>query len=207
MRAAASDYYNHAIAMPEPVVSPRHSRSVTELLASWSAGDPSALTELTPLVHAELYRLAKRQMRCEREGHTLQTSAIVNEAYLRLVDLGRTEWRGRAHFFAMAARLMRHVLVDHARSHGSLKRGGEVELVPLGTMDVSDRWRGDLAALDDALSALARVDQRKSHVVEMRFFGGLTVQETADTLGVSPETVMRDWRIAKAWLLRELRPS
>ena len=183
----------------------RRTPSVTELLTRWCEGDESALALLTPLVHDELHRLARRQMRNERAGHTLQTTAVVNEAYLRLVDLARVRWQGRAHFFAMAARLMRHILVDYARSHATAKRGGDVFSVSLDQVAVVGAEPStDLVALDDALHALGRLDARKSQVVEMRFFGGLTVQETADALGVSPETVMRDWQFAKKWLLREL---
>jgi RNA polymerase sigma factor (TIGR02999 family) len=179
--------------------------SVTELLTAWCAGDQSALAQLTPLVHDELHRLARRQMRNERAGHTLQTTAVVNEAYLRLVDLTRVRWQDRTHFFAMAARLMRHILVDYARKHASSKRGGNVYTVSLDKVAVASVEPGtDLVALDEALHALALLDARKSQVVEMRFFGGLSVQETADALGVSPETVMRDWQFAKKWLLREL---
>ena len=186
----------------------RRTPGVTELLTSWCAGDESALAQLTPLVHDELHRLARRQMRNERAGHTLQTTAVVNEAYLKLVDLARVRWQDRAHFFAMAARLMRHILVDYARSHASAKRGGEVFSVSLDqAAEVCAEPSTDLVALDDALRALALLDARKSQVVEMRFFGGLTVQETADALGVSPETVMRDWQFAKKWLQRELMGS
>ena len=185
---------------------PGQGRSVTELLSSWCAGDAGALAELTPLVHAELHRLARRQMRAERVGHTLQTTAIVNEAYLKLVDLSRVRWQDRTHFFAMAARMMRHILVDYARSRGSQKRGGDALFVPLDeAAAVTAEPSGDLVALDEALNALAHVDPRKSRIVELRFFGGLTVEETADAIGVSPETVMRDWRLAKVWLLRELQ--
>lgn len=187
-------------ALPE-----RRTPGVTELLTSWCAGDESALAQLTPLVHDELHRLAHRQMRNERVGHTLQTTAVVNEAYLRLVDLTRVRWQDRAHFFAMAARLMRHILVDYARSHASVKRGGEVFSVSLNEAIVASAEPGvDLVALDDAMHALSALDARKSQVVEMRFFGGLTVQETADALGASPATVMRDWQFAKKWLQREL---
>jgi RNA polymerase sigma factor (TIGR02999 family) len=183
----------------------RRTQSVTELLMSWCAGDQSALAQLTPLVHAELHRLARRQMRNERAGHTLQTTAVVNEAYLRLVDLSRVRWQDRAHFFAMAARLMRHILVDYARARASAKRGGTVRCLSLDQAAVvCAEPTTDLVALDDALRALAVLDARKSQVVEMRFFGGLTIQETADALGISPETVMRDWQFAKKWLLREL---
>ncbi len=187
-------------ALPE-----RRTPGVTELLTSWCAGDESALAQLTPLVHDELHRLAHRQMRNERGGHTLQTTAVVNEAYLKLVDLTRVRWQDRAHFFAMAARLMRHILVDYARSHASAKRGGEVFSVSLDEAAVvSAEPSADLVALDDAMHALSALDARKSQVVEMRFFGGLTVQETAEALDVSPETVMRDWQFAKKWLQREL---
>lgn len=179
---------------------------VTQLLLAWGDGDESALTRLMPLVHGELRRMARRQMRRERDGHTLQTTALVNEVYLRLVDLSRVQWQDRAHFLAMSARLMRRVLVDHARSRGYLKRGGGAVRVSLTeALVVDDRRAPNLVALDDALDALAAVDERKSRVVEMRYFGGLSVAETAEALGVSPETVMRDWRLAKVWLLRELR--
>jgi RNA polymerase sigma factor (TIGR02999 family) len=182
-------------------------RSVTALLTAWTAGDESALHELIPVVDAELRNLARRLMRGERGGHTLQTTALVNEAYMRLVDLARVRWHDRAHFFAMSARLMRRILVDHARSRAYLKRGGRARRVSLDdTLLVTDRG-ADLVALDDALAALATIDARKVHVVELRFFGGLTVDETAEALHVSPETVMRDWRFAKTWLLRELRRS
>jgi RNA polymerase sigma factor (TIGR02999 family) len=144
-------------------------------------------------------------MRNERTGHTLQTTAVVNEAYLRLVDLTRVRWQDRSHFFAMAARLMRHILVDYARSHATAKRGGGVLSVSLDNVAViGSEPNTDLVALDEALQALAQLDARKSQVVEMRFFGGLTIQETADALGVSPETVVRDWQFAKKWLQREL---
>ena len=181
------------------------SRRVTELLVAWSGGDESALEALMPLVHAELRRLARRQMRRERDGHTLQTTALVNEAYLRLVDLSRIRWQDRAHFFAMSARLMRRILVDHARSRQYVKRGGGAWRVTFDeALVASAEPAADLVALDEALQVLARVDARKSHVVELRYFGGLSVDETAEALHVSPETVMRDWRLAKAWLLREI---
>ena len=180
-------------------------RSVTALLTAWSGGDESALRELMPLVHAELRNLARRLMRGERGGHTLQTTALVNEAYVRLVDLTRVRWQDRAHFFAMSARLMRRILVDHARSRTYLKRGGgaAAHFARRGCSSASGKG-ADLVALDDALAALAVIDERKSQVVELRFFGGLTVEETAEALHVSPETVVRDWRFAKTWLMREL---
>jgi RNA polymerase sigma factor (TIGR02999 family) len=176
------------------------------MLLAWGRGDESALAQLIPIVHAELRRIARRQMRREREGHTLQTTALVNEVYLRLIDITRISWQDRAHFFAMSARLMRRVLVDHARARRYQKRGGGAARVSLtNALDVGIERAADLVALDDALGALAKVDDRKSRVVEMRFFGGLSVAETAEAIGVSPETVMRDWRMAKVWLLRELR--
>jgi RNA polymerase sigma factor (TIGR02999 family) len=178
---------------------------VTDLLLAWSSGDESALQQLIPLVRVELRRLARRHMRAERAGHTLQTTALVNEAYIRLIDLSRVQWQDRAHFFAMSARLMRRILVDHARARRFVKRGGGARVIPFDEAAVSFERGADLVALDDALQALAAIDARKSQVVEMRFFGGLSVKETAAALEVSPETVMRDWNVAKAWLLREVR--
>ena len=187
---------------------PATSAPVTDLLLAWGRGDESAFDQLVPLVHAELHRLARKYMRGERAGHSLQTTMLVNEAYLRLVDLNRVRWQDRGHFFAMSARLMRRILVDHARSRGFVKRGGGAQVVPFDESRVgSIEQSPDLIALDDALEALAAVDSRKSQVVEMRFFGGLTVEETAQALGISAETVQRDWRMAKSWLLRELRSS
>jgi RNA polymerase sigma factor (TIGR02999 family) len=183
-----------------------HGDDVTDLLVAMGRGDASAIERLMPLVHAELRRVARRQMRRERQGHTLQTTALVNEAYLRLIDVTRVEWQDRAHFFAMSARLMRRVLVDHARSRQYLKRGGGAQMLPLEAAGaISFERPADLVALDDALTALAVVDDRKSQVVEMRFFCGFSVEETAEALAVSAETVMRDWRLARVWLLRELR--
>ncbi|MGD9902491.1 MAG: sigma-70 family RNA polymerase sigma factor [Vicinamibacterales bacterium] len=178
---------------------------VTDLLLAWRGGDERALDRLVPLVHAELLRLARRQMNRERARHTLQTTALVNEAYLRLVDLSRVQWQDRSHFFAMAARVMRRVLVDHARARRQQKRGGGVRPAPLDlSPEVAVERGDDLVALDDALQTLAVVDPRKAQVVELRFFGGLSVEETAQALAVSVETVGRDWRLAKLWLLREL---
>jgi RNA polymerase sigma factor (TIGR02999 family) len=177
---------------------------VTDLLLAWGEGDESALERLMPAVHEELRRLAHRQMRRERQGHTLQTTALVNEAYMRLIDLSRVRWQDRAHFFAMSARLMRRILVDHARSRNYQKRGGGANVALDEALMVSTERGADLIALDEALEALAKVDARKSQVVEMRFFGGLSVDETAEALHVSGETVMRDWRLAKVWLLREI---
>ncbi len=178
---------------------------VTALLVAWREGDSAALDQLVPVVHAELRRLARRQMLGERDGHTLQTTALVNEAYLRLVDLKRVNWQDRGHFFAMAARLMRRILVDHARSRHFQKRGGGRPVVPLDELtDLPFERAPDLVSLDDALQALASVDGRKAQVVEMKFFGGLAVAEIAASLDVSVETVARDWRLAKLWLLRYL---
>jgi RNA polymerase sigma factor (TIGR02999 family) len=177
---------------------------VSLLLRAWSDGDRGALDRLTPIVNDELRRLARRYMKRERPGHSLQATALVNEAYLRLVDYKGMQWQNRAHFFAVSAQLMRRILVEHARRH-NLKRGGGVPHVSLDEATVvgGDRPE-DWVALDDAMTALARLDPRKVQVVEMRFFGGLSVEETAEVLKVSPITVMRDWSTAKAWLYREL---
>jgi RNA polymerase sigma-70 factor (ECF subfamily) len=191
--------------MDDPNPSAPSLPEVTDLLIAWGGGDLSALDRLVPVVHAELRRLARRQMSRERPDHTLQTSALVNEAYLRLIDLRRVQWQDRGHFFAMSARLMRRILVDHARSRNSLKRGAAREMADFEeALAVSNEPSVDLVALDDALKALESRDPRKSQVIEMRFFGGLSVEETAEALQVSAETVKRDWRLAKLWLLREL---
>jgi len=178
---------------------------VTGLLLAWGEGDRTALDRLIPLVHDELHRMAHRYMSGEREGHTLQTTALINEAYLRLVDSGRMHWQNRAHFFAVSAEVMRRILVDFARSRNYQKRGGKaVHLALDQAPEVSHEREADLVALDEALIALAAIDQRKSKIVELRFFGGLSVKETAEVLKVSPDTVMREWKLAKVWLLREL---
>ena len=178
---------------------------VTELLLAWSAGDEGALDRLVPLVYAELHRLAKSYMRKERAGQTLQTTALIHEAYLRLIDTSQVQWQNRAHFFGVAAHIMRQILVAMARERGALKRGGDARHVSLDEeLVVSREQDDDLVAIDEALSALAEVDARKAHVVELRFFGGLTEEETATALKVSPETVRRDWRIARSWLRRKL---
>jgi RNA polymerase sigma-70 factor (ECF subfamily) len=177
---------------------------VTQLLLAWGKGDPAALEELTPVVYDELRRLARHYMSNERVGHTLQATALVNEAYMRLVDIHKVQWQNRAHFFAMSARLMRRILVDSARSRKYQKRGAGAQKVSLDERLMVAEPGRDLVALDDALEQLAKVDERKSKVVEMRFFGGLSVEETAEALSVSVDTVMRDWKLAKAWLLREL---
>jgi len=180
-------------------------REVTQLLLAWNEGDESALERLVPLVYNELRRLAKRRVRLERPDHTLQTTALINEAYLRLVDVHNVHWQNRAHFFALCARLMRRILVDYARTRHYAKRGGGAQPISLNeSLAVSPQLPTDLVAVDDALHALAEVDARKAQVVELRFFGGLTVEETAEVLKVSPETVRRDWKLAKVWLLREL---
>jgi RNA polymerase sigma factor (TIGR02999 family) len=179
---------------------------VTELLLAWGKGDEAALERLVPIVHDELRRIARRCMAGERAGHSLQATALVNEAYLRLIDVQHVNWQNRAHFLAMSARLMRRILVDYARSKRYQKRGGEAVKVTFDEgLPVAAEPGQDLVALDDALEALAKVDERKSRVVELRFFGGLSVEETASVLKVSPETVMRDWKLAKVWLMRELR--
>lgn len=178
---------------------------VTELLLAWSQGEQGALQKLIPLVHAELSRLAHHYMSGERTGHTLQTTALVNEAYVRLVDSSQVRWQNRAHFLAVSAQLMRRILVDFARSRNYLKRGGGAQQVRLDeAMRISEAPDGDLVELDRALAELASVDARKSQVVELRFFGGLTEEEAAEVLEVSAETVRRDLRLAKAWLLRAM---
>lgn len=178
---------------------------VTQLLVAWSNGDSSARDALMPLVHDELRRLAHRYMGRERGNHTLQTSALVNEAYLRLIDQKDVHWQNRAHFFGIAARIMRRILVDYARKRGFAKRGGNLQPVTLDeAMIVSPERAAEVVALDDALNCLAELDQRKSQIIELRFFGGLSIEETAEVLGVSAGTVMRDWTFAKAWLRREI---
>lgn len=178
---------------------------ITELLKAWRDGDEQALERLTPQVYRELHRAAKRCMKGEQDGRTLQTTALINELYLRLTDLKGIDWQNRAHFFAVCARQMRRILTDEARARQSHKRGGGAQPVSLDAAPVvGPETRGDLLAVDDALNELARTDSRKSQVVELKFYGGLTVEETAEVLKVSPETVVRDWRLAKAWLLREL---
>jgi RNA polymerase sigma factor (TIGR02999 family) len=183
---------------------PEDAGDVTGLLLAWGNGDERALEQLMPLVYGELKNQARRLMQGERAGHTLQPSALVNEAYLRLVDITRVRWQDRAHFFAMAARLMRRVLVDHARAQKSSKRGGGVHPIELDEQTVFDHRQPDVSDVDAALSALAAIDSRKAQVVEMRFFAGLTVAETAAALGVSAETVARDWAFARVWLLHHL---
>jgi len=186
-------------------VPPQGRDDVTSLLVAWSDGDETALAELIPPIYAELHRLAHHYMRVERRGGTMQTTALVNEAFLRLVDTNRTRWESRAHFLGVAAQAMRRILVDAARARDAGKRGGGVPRVSLDDVPLTVPERGaSLVALDDALAALAEVDERKGRVVELKYFGGLTTAETAAVLHVSPETVRRDWHTAKAWLLREL---
>jgi RNA polymerase sigma factor (TIGR02999 family) len=180
-------------------------RQITELLLAWSNGDQVALEKLTPLVYNELHRLARHYMERERPGHTLQTSALVNEAYIRLIDWKSVQWQNRAHFFAVSAQLMRRILVDFARSRDYLKRGGGSPLVSLEeAVGVPDERGTDLVALDEALKALAALNERQSQVVELRFFGGLSLEEIAEVLNVSVGTVRRDWSLARVWLYREL---
>jgi len=182
--------------------------SVTGLLIEWGKGDEAALERLIPMVERELHRIARRCMAGERAGHSLQAIALVHEAYPKLVDVQHVNWQDRAHFLAMSARLMRRVLVDWARAKRYQKRGGGALKVTLDdALAVTDERGHDLVALDDALQALAAFDERKSRVIELRFFGGLSVEETAAVLSVSVDTVMRDWKLAKAWLLREMRSS
>ena len=181
---------------------------VTQLLKAWGAGDEEALEKLTPLVYRQLHQIAQRYMAGERSGHMLQATALVNEAYLRLVDCGKVNWQDRAHFFAVSAQLMRRILIDFARSRGYLKRGGAMAHISLEEVpSVCNEPDVNLVALDGALKALSAVDERKGKVVELKFFGGLNVEETAEVLGISSDTVIRDWRLAKMWLLRRVEPG
>ncbi len=180
-------------------------QEVTQLLIAWSSGDKAALDKLMPLIHQELRRLAHRYMSRERPGHTLQTTALVNEAYLRLVNRKDVHWQNRTHFFAIAAELMRTILVDHARSHAYAKRGGGLRKIELDeAMIVSQERAVEVLALDEVLKELADIDPQQSRIVELRFFGGLTIEETAEVLGLSPATIKREWSTAKAWLYHEL---
>lgn len=182
------------------------SQDVTQLLLDWGNGNQAALDRLTPLVYEELHRLAHKHMSRERGDHTLQTSALVNEAYLRLINQRHVRWQNRAHFFSIASRLMRRILVDHARAHRYAKRGGGAARASLDeAASVSQARAAELVALDEALTSLAAIDRRKSQVVELRFFGGMSVEETAEALGLSPNTVVRDWSTAKAWLTRAMQ--
>jgi RNA polymerase sigma-70 factor, ECF subfamily len=184
------------------------SPDVTGLLLQWGEGDASAFDQLLPLVYDELHRIARNHMGHENPGHSLQATALINEAYFRLVDVQNVAWRDRAHFLAVSARIMRHILVDHARARRYQKRGGNAARVSFDeALAVSDEPAQDFVALDDALEALAMFDERKGRVIELRFFGGLTVEETASVLKVSVDTVARDWRLAKVWLQREMRTA
>ena len=186
--------------MPAP-----STRDITDLLLAWSEGDPSALERLTPLVYKELHRLAHRYLNREYSDNSLQTSALVNEAYVRLIDWKNARWQNRAHFFGVAARLMRRILVDFARTRRAARRGGGVRRVLLQEdAIVLEEHAADFLALDEALQKLAMLDPRKSQIVELRFFGGLSVEETAEVLKISPRTVMREWSLSRAWLYREL---
>lgn len=189
------------MAIPDPPTN-----EVTGLLLKWGQGDDGALHELIPLVHRELHEMARRHMRHEHAGHSLQATALLNEAYLRLVDGAAVTWQDRVHFLAVSSRVMRRILVDHARARRAQKRGGGATTVTFDeALVVTNEEPQDFVALDDALEALAKFDDRKSRVIELRFFGGLTVDETATVLKVSPATVMSDWKLAKAWLQREMR--
>lgn len=189
--------------MPNPSTA-----QVTQLLLAWGDGDEAAFERLVPMVHAELRRIARRQMGHERGDHTLQATALVNEAYLKLIDIEKVKWQDRAHFFAMSSRVMRRVLIDFARARGYQKRGAGAHKVTLDEGRVVSTGRGaDVIALDEALEVLAKLDPRKSQVVEMRYFGGLSIEETAEALGVSVRTVKRDWTMAKLWLFRELKKT
>lgn len=179
--------------------------NITQLLNEWSDGDERALDRLTPLVYEELRQQAARYLRRERAGHTMQTTALINEAYLRLIDAKEVRWQGRGHFFAIAANLMRRILVDHARHRNAAKRGGSPIHVTLDRIVASAKQSDvDVLAIDEALTKLAAIDRQQAHIVELRFFSGLSVEETAAALGISPRTVKRDWSVARAWLRREI---
>ena len=185
-----------------------HQHQITQLLAEWSEGNQSALDELYPLVYNELHRLARRYMSRERKGHTLQTTALINEAYVRLVDQKNVHWANRSHFFAISAQIMRRILIDHARRHAYAKRGGGAQQVSLEEVAMVARDLGsDLVRLDEALKTLAKMDPRRCHVVELRYFGGLSNEEIAGVLKVSENTVTRDWNLARAWLYQQLSGS
>ena len=186
-----------------PTAPPR--LEITRLLQAWAGGDQAALEQLAPLIYGELHRMARRHMRRERTGNTLQTTALVNETFVRLVDVKNVRWQDRAHFFAIAGRLMRRILVDRARARAAGKRGGDVACVNLDeSLDAVPDRGAELIRLDESLDALAQLDPRKARVVEMRFFGGLNVEEIAEVLRISSRSVMRDWSLARAWLVREL---
>lgn len=192
----------------EPAAATAESRDVTKLLAEWQQGDATALNRLMPLVYNELHRIAARYLHSERSGHTLQTTALVHEAYLRLIDETRIEWQGRAHFFGIAATVIRNILVDHARTQKTLKRGGGIHKLSLDeAFAVPIANAPDILAVHDALQALTKIDAQQGQIVELRFFAGLTIEETAEVLQISPSTVKRDWILAKTWIYRELSRS
>lgn len=194
-----------AQATPEGSTVTPSTHEITQLLVAWNNGDAVALDQLMPLVHTELHRIARRYMAAERPGHILQTTALINEAYLRLIDWKNVEWQNRAHFFGLAAQVMRHILVDFARAQAREKRGGGGLKVSLSkAADIDTEQSADLVALDDALRALEKLDPRQARVVELRFFAGLSLEETGEALKVSVGTVRRDWSLAEAWLYREL---
>src|SRR5215813_7421321 len=198
--------FSRAIIPEKPAMGEGKCSETTQLLRAWAGGDRSALEQLTPRVYDELRRIAGHFMRDERPGKTIETTALVHEAYLKLIDVTNVDWQHRAHFFAISAQIMRHILLDRARRRVAAKRGGEVPRVNLDELPNLGSGRArELIALDDALQALEKVDPRKARVIEPRFFGGLSVEETAAVIKVSPDTVMRDWRLARAWLLAELR--
>jgi RNA polymerase sigma factor (TIGR02999 family) len=198
-----ADYPNRKLAMTEPA-----QPDVTALLCRWSAGDEKAPEQLMPLVYQELRDLARRYLQRERGDHTLQPTALVHEAYLKMVDQSRVQWQNRAQFFGIAAQLMRRILVDHARAHVAAKRGGQAERISLEDAQISPEERAaELVQLDDALTELAAVDVRKSRIVELRFFGGLSIDETAEAMGVNSATVRRDWTVAKTWLHHRIRAA
>lgn len=187
---------------------PDNHSDVTKILQAWAKGDQGALERLTPLVYQELHTAARRYMARESVGHTLQPTALINEVYMRLVDFPEIDWQSRAHFVAVCARLMRRILTDHARSHKYLKRGGEAQKITLDeSLHGGFEMSTDVLVLDEAMNRLGEMDPRKSKVVELRFFGGLSVEETAEVLKISPDTVTRDWNFARAWLMREMRPE
>lgn len=187
---------------------PGAKHDLTSLLLDWSRGNPDALNQLAPLIYEELHRMASRQLRRERNEHTLQSTALVHEVYLKLIDQDRVQWQDRNHFFAVASQMIRHILVDHARARFAAKRGsGQVQLEFDESIALPGKSDKDLLALDDAMQALAQLDQRQSRIVELRFFGGLSIEESAEVLNVSPATVKRDWNVARAWLYRQLARS
>jgi RNA polymerase sigma factor (TIGR02999 family) len=193
---------------PVPQLAEKPQHQITQLLAEWSGGNQAALDELYPLVYEELHRLARRYMSRERKGHTLQTTALINEAYVRLVDQRNVHWANRSHFFAISAQIMRRILIDHARRHAYAKRGGGAQQVSLEEVAMVAREAGsDLIKLDEALKMLAKMDPRRCHVVELRYFGGLSNEEIAGVLKVSENTVTRDWNLARAWLYQQLTGS